>query len=63
MQIANWVLSALPHLINIVDHMHQTGGFPDMEVQELETLHKNMRTIYGLILQLSVSMVSHIACR
>lgn len=54
MQIANWVLSALPHLINIVDHMHQTGGFPDMEVQELETLHKNMRTIYGLILQVSV---------
>ena len=51
---ANRVLCALRHITDIVSHMHQTGGFPDREVQELETLRENLRAIYSLIVQLPV---------
>ena len=51
---ANRVLCALRHITDIVSHMHQTGEFPDTEVQELETLRENLRAIYSLIVQLPV---------
>lgn len=35
---ANRVLCALWHITDIVQHMNRSGGFPDKEVQELETL-------------------------
>ena len=51
---ANRVLCALRHITDIVSHMHQTGGFPDREVQELEKLREKLRAIYSLIVQLPV---------
>lgn len=51
---ANRLLCALRHLGNIVMHMQHAGGYPPIEVQQMETLRENIRTIYILLVQLPV---------
>ena len=51
---ANRLLCALRHLSNILAHMQRIGGYPPVEVQEVQTLHGNIKAIYILIVQLPI---------
>lgn len=51
---ANRLLCALRHLSNILAHMQHIGGYPPVEVQEVQTLHGNIKAIYILIVQLPI---------
>ena len=51
---ANRLLCALRHLSNILAHMQHAGGYPPVEVQEVQTLHGNIKAIYILIVQLPI---------
>ena len=51
---ANRLLCALRHLGNIITHMQHAGGYPPMEVQQIETLRENIKAIYTLLVQLPV---------
>ena len=46
---------ALRDLGNIVMQMQHGGGYPPIEVQQIETLRENIRTIYILLVQLPVT--------